>query len=226
MTDMPQTEQTLTEDELLRQERTAACPLKNCPQELEDEMALRCIRTNRLMCMECAIHTPTGYIAKEVARAQDDKFYKGGSQDYVLAGLICGGGMVLATGILDATGILSVWIISIFVAPVIGTGLSEFALRVTQRRRGRHSDIIAAGTAAVGGILGAMMGLFLRVSNLRADMLATIPEDMQAEFLAENPDLLPDPLALAIEGTLTDIWLMLFIGIAAFTIYGRFKVRI
>ena len=220
MTDMIEPAEAHDENEKLRLERTANCPQRNCPQQLDEEMLLRCIRTNRLLCMECAVLTPTGYIAKEVARAHDDKFFKGGTQDYVIAALVCGIGMLVAAGLFK--NFVGYFFIALFVAPLIGTGLTEAALRLSQRRRGRYSDVIGAAATAIGGFVGSMLVVYSQVADFNAQLLSSIPESMRDDY----SDQLLEPLSVALESTFTDLGVLIFVVVATITVYARFKVRI
>lgn len=214
----------LSREDALRQERTANCPLRNCPQHLEEEMVLRCIRTDRLLCMECAVHTPTGYIAKEVARAHDDKFFKGTQRDVVLQIAVCGIGMAIVTAILRQMGLLSFFII-IFIGPVVGGALTDLALRLTQRRRGRYSDVLGAAAVAIGGFTGAFLVTFLSYQSGQADFVRQFNPDQQAAatYYAE---MMGNGFSGALRSVLADIWLLAFLALATVAAYGRFKVRI
>jgi hypothetical protein len=78
----------------------------------------------------------------------------------------------------------------------IGGAISEVALRSVQRRRGRYSGEIGAAGAVVGGIAGALIQMYLRFNIIVPELLVR------------------------------DIGLLLFIGIIAFTVYGRFKMKV
>ena len=186
----------LSHQEILRRERITTCPLHNCPQHLDEEMELRGTRTGRLLCMKCAVTTPTGYIAKETARAHEDKFFKGDLRDYMLAFALCCFGMALVTAMLVNAGVLMFdWYIAGGLGVFVGAGLAEISLRLSERRRGRYSDLVGAASTVIGGAMGAF-GVFIHQGYA---------------------------LEIALEHTLSNIALMVFIGAAAAAAYAHFK---
>lgn len=187
------------EQEVLRTERLDACPLRNCPQHPEEEMNFRCIRSGRLLCMNCAQPTPTGYIAKEIARKHDDRFFKGTIRDYMLTTIICGVGMALLCGVMvygDIDSLLDMRLL-VFTAPVVGGGLAEAVLRLTERRRGRYSDIVSATAIMLAGIGAAFVMMLIKTSSL----------ELATSYVTQN------------------VMLIFFITLTAMTAYARFQFR-
>ncbi|MCU0514331.1 MAG: B-box zinc finger protein [Anaerolineae bacterium] len=129
-----------------------------CAKHPEREASLRCIRCDRLMCTDCLVRAPTGYICKECARRADDKFFHGTSRDYGVQGAVCLAGTALATALVGSTG-LSTFFFALFLGPLLGGAVAELALRLTGRRRGRYSDRVGTGAAAAGAVLVTLVVL-------------------------------------------------------------------
>jgi len=98
-----------------------------------------------------------------------------------------------------AGGIMSAIGFGLFLALIVGFpvggAISEVALRAVERRRGRYSGQIGAAGAAIGGLVGALALMYLRFN------------------------------VVIFEVVVRDIGLLLFIGLVAATIYGRFRMR-
>lgn len=130
-----------------------------CAVHPQKEASLRCIRCNRLMCLECMNRTPTGYICNECARSHENKFFSASSRDYILS---FGVAMILAgvAGFLMFK--LNMWLLlMILIGIPLGGAIGELILRITGRRRGRYSGEIAALGIIIGGLLGAFLEAFL-----------------------------------------------------------------
>lgn len=132
------------------EERWQACPLNDCkrkPELLYEDFYLRGIRTDRLMCSQCAIRMEVGYIAREVAKAQDDKFFTGTRLDYVIVFLTT---LLLSFGANAMLMYLSYWFVALFVGFAGGWLVSKIATRFTKGRVGRYSPQVAIGGALLG----------------------------------------------------------------------------
>ena len=118
-----------------------------CANHPNVETRLRCNRCEKPICIKCAIQTPTGYRCKECVRGQQKTFETAEWQDAPLAFGVSA--LISFLGSLIA-GPMGFFVI--FIAPIIGTFISEAARYVTQRRRSeRLFQIIAAGA-----VLGAL----------------------------------------------------------------------
>ncbi|MCQ3932872.1 MAG: hypothetical protein DPW16_20680 [Chloroflexi bacterium] len=126
------------------------CSKSNCP----GSTGLKCYRTGVPICMKCAVKTPVGYISKEAAREQADKYFNIASYDYIIA-------TVVAFGSLLVSGFVLVRFIPIFyfmflIGGAVGGGIAEVVWRAIRYKRGRYT------TYAVGiGMIAATLFLML-----------------------------------------------------------------
>ena len=172
--------------------------LTYCEVHPDRETSLRCNKCGRLMCPECAVSTPVGYRCKQCVRRQDDKFFTAGQNDYVVIAAVCGIASAVAAGLVLQINIPSLFLI--FIAIPLGGGLAELALRITQRRRGRQSANIAAASVVIGGLVGALAYMTLRLGRLPT-------------------------LNLAVSVLMSNFSIPILIGIMAFFAYSRFRGR-
>jgi len=174
------------------------------------------------MCAECAVQTPVGYRCKQCVRQHEDKFFTASSNDTLIVIAVCGGLAALGGAILGAIGF------GLFLALILGFPaggiVSEAALRATKRRRARYSGEIGAAAVVVGGILGAIGQVYFYWNSLVSEALAGLsPEQIQAATArGEMPTLTLDFL---FRMAFSDIGLILFVGIVAFVVYSRFKMK-
>lgn len=185
----------------LHEARIAQCPIKPCRSTPQDEMRLRDIRTDRPLCHYCAVPTPVGYIAREVAKAHEDRFYTATLRDYIVAFLIVMGATLIANLLVRFIPFLGFFIFALFVGLAAGTTGGTFARRATGKRVGRRSTVLAAGAAVIGGLVSPIVFIFLRFGVLLLD-----PQ--------------------VIFASLADISLLICTGAAAVSAYGAFSRRI
>ncbi|MBW8010790.1 MAG: hypothetical protein FVQ83_06035 [Chloroflexi bacterium] len=126
-----------------------------CENHPDRETGLRCNRCEKLICAECAVHTPTGYRCKDCIRSHRKSFETAEVQDYILAFVVA--------AVLSAVGSLIVARIgffTIFLAPAAGSLIAAAVRAVIKKRR---SNLLFQ-TVVVGVVIGAMpyiaMGLF------------------------------------------------------------------
>jgi hypothetical protein len=175
------------------------------------ETGLRCNKCGRYMCTDCAVLTPVGYRCRECVRQHEDKFYTSSQIDYGIVAAVCVVLSGIAGYIISAIGLFI--ILMIFIGLPVGGAIGEAALRAIQRRRGRHSANVAVVSAGIGGFVG---GLIYNYSLLSGYI------DQQTG----GQGGLAVPLDLVFNMTIQDISLLVFIGVVAFAVYGRFKMRI
>jgi hypothetical protein len=189
--------------------------LTYCEVHPDRETSLRCNKCERYMCPECAVQTPIGYRCRQCVRQHEDKFFKGTQTDDVKIFAVCAGLMLIGGAIMSALGF------GLFLALIagfpIGGAVSEMALRVVQRRRGRYSGQIGAAGAVIGGVVGAMLQVYFRYNSMLSQVAA------RAGTTEGMPGITID---LLLQSVITDIGLLLFVGIIAATIYGRFKMKV
>jgi hypothetical protein len=133
-----------------------------CANHPTVETSLRCNRCEKPICARCAVLTPTGYRCKECIGSQQKTFETARWQDFLLG--------FAAAAILSFIGSLIVAflplaILTILLAPLIGTIIGEVVRRVTQKRRSQKLFIgvilsIILGASPLILIQLASFGLF------------------------------------------------------------------
>jgi hypothetical protein len=110
----------------------------------------------------------------------------------------------------------------------VGGLVGELALRVTERRRARHSDRVSAATAALGGASGAVIVAFIYISTLMNGELPNNYSTMQAAQTMQDlgQALQNGALGWALQAVFFNISYMVFLVLAVAGVYGRFQVRI
>jgi len=115
---------------------------------------LRCNRCERVICVECAVLTPTGYRCKTCIRGQQKIFETAETIDYpvafVLAAILSFIGSLL-------TGMIGLW--GLFLAPLAGGLIAEAVRWAIRRRRSPRLFLIAAVGAACGGLPSLLLAL-------------------------------------------------------------------
>lgn len=183
-----------------------------CPVHPDAEATLNCIRCGRYMCVRCVRQTPVGYVCAECFRQQDSSFFKGTNTDAAIIFAVCAVLTGLGAAIVSATR-FPFFLLLLFGFP-IGAGVAEVALRLTQRRRTRYAERLAAGACVLGGLIG---GLLPSLSAYNA-FVNQLPPQVRAQA--------PSLIDFAFRALLSDWGLLLFIAIVAFGVYSRYRVRI
>lgn len=193
--------------------------LTYCAVHEDREATLRCIRCERYMCTKCIVQTPVGYICQQCARKHDDKFFDGTNLDDVL---IFGAAAVL-TGIGAAiVSAINIPFFFLFILGLpIGGAIGEAALRITQKRHSRYSHYVSAAGCVIGGLIGASIQLLTRYNEALAG--AARQAGMSVSEFATQVGLSPSDFV--VRGLTSDLSLLLFIGITAIAVYGRYRMR-
>ena len=134
------------------EERWQECPLHDCKNNadlLYSDFYLRDRRTNRLMCNACTVRTDAGYIAREVVRSHDNRFYTG---DIRTDGVLF---LMMLCGSIPANiiGMHLDFYYGFLIGGAVGASLALFARKLAQKKVTRQTHII--GT--VGIVLGAVI---------------------------------------------------------------------
>ncbi len=126
-----------------------------CAQHPDKRAGLRCNTCDSLMCLNCAMHTPTGYRCRLCVREHQNRFFKGTAADDALATIIVTGLASVATAILTALpfGI----VIGILIALPIGIFIGEVGLYATHRLRTRQTGWLYIGGVVFGGLVAALV---------------------------------------------------------------------
>jgi hypothetical protein len=124
-----------------------------CYRHPDTETSLRCNRCGKPICAKCAVRTPVGFRCPDCVREQQDKFYTGGSLDYVIAVAVALPLSLIAaaifTFIIARIGFFS-WIISFIAAPAAGGVIAEAVRKAVGRRRSRHLSTVVAACLVLG----------------------------------------------------------------------------
>ena len=118
-----------------------------CANHPNTETMLRCNRCEKPICIKCAIQTPTGYRCRECVRGQQKAFETAEWQDAPLAFGVSALISFLGSLIAGNMGFLV-----IFIAPIVGTFISEAVRYVTKRRRSERLFRLAAAGAVLGAV--------------------------------------------------------------------------
>jgi hypothetical protein len=145
------------------QERWQECPLNDCkrnPDLLYADFYLRDIRTNRLICSACAVRVEMGYMAREVVRKSDDRFFQGSQMDN---GIVLG--VMIVASLLSA--ILSqmlgfFFLIPFMIGSAIGGSAAVMTRRLTERRVTRQTPYIGIAGIVIGAIIAGPLFLLFR----------------------------------------------------------------
>ena len=123
-----------------------------CYRHPEVETGLRCNRCGKPICARCAVRTPVGFRCPDCVRQQQDKFYTGGTLDYVIAVVVALPLSLIAAAIftflIARIGFFS-WIVSFIAAPATGGFIAEAVRRAVGRRRSRYLSTVVAACLAV-----------------------------------------------------------------------------
>ena len=118
-----------------------------CANHPTTETSLRCNNCDKPICPKCAVLTPTGYRCKECVRNQQKIFDTAQWYDYPIVFIVVG--ILSYLGSLLAS-LLGFWII--FVAAIIGVGISEAVRLFIKNRRAKRLFQLAAAAAIIGSL--------------------------------------------------------------------------
>jgi hypothetical protein len=130
-----------------------------CANHPDRETSLRCNNCGKLICSQCAVHTPTGYRCRECVRGRQRVFETATGADYVLAvvvSVLLGGAGAWLTGLIG--------FFTILLAPAAGSLIAEAVRAVTGKRR---SPTLFRLTA-IGVLVGAAPFVILPLAYLLA----------------------------------------------------------
>lgn len=143
-------------------QRAATCPIRPCRGADDNEMMLRSIRSDRLLCMYCVTRTPTGYIGREEARATENKFFKATTGDYAIQFTTCLVGGAVAAALSTLFGI---FLFVFFIGAAVGGTVGALARRLSGRRLGRYSPQIGVAGVIVGTLIGPVLLALFRTGR-------------------------------------------------------------
>ncbi len=196
-----------------------------CAVHPDREATLRCNKCDRYMCVQCAVSTPVGYRCRECARQHQQKFFTATGSDYLRVAGICFVLTGLAAGLFSAVG--GFLLFAIVLGLPAGGAIAEAALRATGRRRGTRTAYWGVGSALLGGLLGAGVQVYLLLADTYNQLLAQVPPEMRDE-LARQMAQSGVPFTPTLDAVFTllaqDLGVLIFVGLIALAIYGRYKV--
>lgn len=146
------------------EERWENCPLNDCkrhPDLLYEDFYLRGMRSNRLLCSNCAVRVEIGYMAREEVRKADDKFFKGSTlDDVIVLGL-----MFFASLVGNALAIfVPSFYIELFLGGAIGAGAAGLTRTITEGRVSRETHYWGTAGIIAGAIIALLFGRWALVS--------------------------------------------------------------
>lgn len=124
------------------------CDRRNCP----GSSGLRCQRTNVPICSQCAVRTPVGYISKDAAREQANRYFNVNLPDYAIAGGVAFGATFFSAFVISVF-LGSIWLILFFIGAPVGAAIGDIAWRAIGHRRGRYTSRVVAGAMIIATLL-------------------------------------------------------------------------
>ncbi|MDZ4766115.1 MAG: B-box zinc finger protein [Chloroflexota bacterium] len=182
-----------------------------CAVHPDRETGLRCNKCGRLMCVDCAVQTPVGYRCRECVRGIQQKFYNATQADYLQVFIVCALITGVAAGIAGAIRIPILFLLLLGLP--IGGAIAELTVRIVQKRRGARLDMTAMAGAVVGGLVGMIAPIVIQYNQFA---------DAAAASGLQAPPLSLDLIVRQLAG---DFSALIFVGLVAAAIYGRYKMR-
>jgi hypothetical protein len=172
------------------------------------------------MCTSCVRQTPVGYVCQQCHRQHDNAFFRGTQTDNIVIFAVCAA-LTGIGGYIAAATYVPFFLVLLLGLP-IGGAIGEAALRATGRRRTRQAPMLGVAGCVLGGFAGAALQIIVGYNNLVAEMVAEsgLPE-------AEIREVIGGPSLDYVTQMLSYNWgLLVFIGIAAFGVYSRYRMRL
>lgn len=128
-----------------------------CAVHPTKETGLRCNKCDRYMCSDCAVQTPVGYRCRECVRQVEDRFYNAEATDGFIVFGVCAATSAVGGLFIGAIGFFGLFIAIIAGFPA-GVLIAGWAMRATNRRKGRDTWRFGVGGVIVGVLIGAFIG--------------------------------------------------------------------
>jgi len=167
------------------------------------------------MCVQCAVQTPVGYRCKECVRGIQAKYFNANPYDDLIALGVAAAATGVVGYVISSVG-LPIFITLILGFPAGGV-IGELIVRAVQKRRSLNMAKFGAAGAVLGGVLGAVLQTYSQYSSLYARAAA------QAGVRAS--ELPPIEIGVIVQAALSDIGLILAVGIIAVALYSRLRMR-
>jgi hypothetical protein len=192
-------------------------PKTFCAVHMDRETSLRCNKCDRYMCVQCAVRTPVGYRCRECARQQENKFFSATSNDYLIVAGVCGVAGLLLGLITAFIPFIASPIFAIILGLPLGGGIAEVALRLTGRRRGRYSGEVGAAATIIVGVIAGIGSVYYNYLSQYNQLVEEFGERVAVQIMP--PFSLTDLLSM------NNIGLLIFVCLAAFAVYGRYRMK-
>ncbi|PKN95310.1 MAG: hypothetical protein CVU44_01110 [Chloroflexi bacterium HGW-Chloroflexi-6] len=136
-----------------------------CANHPTVETALRCKKCEKLICVKCAVRTPTGYQCKECIRGQQKIFETSKPYDYITGFITAAVLSGIGSFVFSLIGFIGYFgfFIAFAAAPTIGVIIAEAVRMVTGRRRSPTLyKVILAGIiiGAIPMVLFSLLDIF------------------------------------------------------------------
>ncbi|HEY60688.1 MAG TPA: hypothetical protein G4N92_08415 [Anaerolineae bacterium] len=116
-----------------------------CYVHPDRETLLRCNKCERPICIDCAVHTPTGYRCRECIRGQQKTFNTAQVQDYLFTATI-----VALLSFLGSYLPAFISFFTIFLAPAVSWIILEIVRMITKGRRSKLLAQVVLTSAIIG----------------------------------------------------------------------------
>ncbi len=186
-----------------------------CTVHPDREATLRCNKCGRPMCVQCAVQTPVGYRCKECVRGIQSKYFNANPYDDLIAFGIAAAATGVVGYVISSIG-LPIFITLILGFPAGGL-IGEAIVRAVQKRRSRNMAKFSAAGAVIGGVLGAMLRVYAQYSSIYAQYAA--------QAGARAVDVPPLDIGAVLTVAVSDIGLILAVGVIAVALYSRLRMR-
>jgi len=133
---------------------TETTEITYCANHPNRETSLRCNKCGKLICSQCAVHTPTGYRCQDCIKTQQKIFETARWHDYPLGFFIALGISFVGSLIVPRLGFFV-----LFLSPLVGMAVAELSRLVTQKRRSKRLFLVIATGALLGGVPSLLMRL-------------------------------------------------------------------
>jgi len=171
----------------------------HCVNHPQRETALRCGKCERPMCIDCLVHTPVGLRCRQCANIKRLPIY-----DVAPGRLLLAAAAGLAVGVIGGAVFFAVvGAFALWLSPFFGLAIGEVVSVAANRKRGPSLQVVTVAAIVVGAILGKY-GPTLLLFSARTGGVGL-------------------PLAAVVDAVGRDIWLMLFVVVAA--VVGLSRVR-
>jgi hypothetical protein len=188
-----------------------------CAVHPDRETSLRCNKCDRYMCVQCAVRTPIGYRCRECARQHENRFYNATNNDYLIVAGVCGAAGLLLGLIIGFIPFIGSPLFAIILGLPVGGGIAEIALRLTGRRRGRYSGEVGAAATIIVGLVAGMGIVYYNYVSLYNQIVEEVGERTASQLM--------EPFSLNVLLSPSNIGLLIFVGLVAFAVYGRYRMK-